>query len=182
MTTVTTERPLRPLPGTPRWRQFADALLCRPDPAIDRRMRQLLGDDRQWRLAARLTPYDRKHALAVHDRLVAGGYVDADLLRAALLHDVGKADERARVGTIHRVLRVILRRLWPGLLRRLASVSHPLYLAEHHAALGTAAARRAGASERCCGLIAAHESSIEEAASDRLLLALIAADEGAPLP
>src|SRR5690606_33059865 len=103
MTTVTTERPLRPLPGTPRWRQFADALLCRPDPAIDRRMRQLLGDDRQWRLAARLTPYDRKHALAVHDRLVAGGYVDADLLRAALLHDVGKADERARVGTIHRV-------------------------------------------------------------------------------
>jgi putative nucleotidyltransferase with HDIG domain len=170
--------------GTPRWRQFADAVLCRADPRVDRRIRELLNDDGQWRLVARLTPYDRRHLLTVHDRLVAAGYTDPDLLRAALLHDIGKADERARVGTPHRVLRVVLRRVWPGLLRWLATerkLSHRLYLAEHHAALGARAARQAGASERCCALIAAHEAT-SDATADRLLLALIAADSGAPLP
>lgn len=184
MSTVKTDPRHRSPTGTPRWRQFAAALACRPDPRVDARIRVLLDDDRQWALVARLPAYDRRHALHVHDRLRAAGHVDPDLLRAALLHDVGKADARARVGVTHRVLRVILRWLHPSLPRRLATrhaLSYRLFLAEHHAALGAEAAQHAGASERCCQLIARHELRIEDV-DDRELRALIAADEGAELP
>jgi HD superfamily phosphodiesterase len=122
--------------------------------------------------------------LGVHDRLLATGYSDPELLRAALLHDAGKADCRARVGITHRVLRVLLKRFAPGLLGRLATGrprSHRLYLAEHHARLGAEAARHAGASERCCWLIANHERDVADV-TDSELLALIAADEGTALP
>jgi putative nucleotidyltransferase with HDIG domain len=163
--------------------QFLHALRCRHDRGIDDRLRMLLDDERQWSLLARLAPYDRAHHLDVHERLVTAGFTDADLLRAALLHDVGKADERGRVRLQHRVARVILRRALPGPLRRIGArpsrIWHGMYLAENHAELGAHAAREAGASASCCELIAAHES--EPPGSDPALAALIAADEGLPL-
>jgi hypothetical protein len=48
-----------------------------------------------------------------------------------------------------------------------------LYLARHHAALGARIAANAGASARCCELIARHEGP---AGDDGALAALMAAD------
>ncbi|MGH6912299.1 MAG: hypothetical protein ACREH3_01160 [Geminicoccales bacterium] len=163
-----------------RVEQFLRALRCRHDPAVDERLRSLLDDERQWTLLARLSPYDRLHHLDVYERLLSAGFTDPDLLRAALLHDAGKADERGRVRLRHRVARVILRVVAPGALRRFGArrsrLWHGMYLAEHHASLGARAAGKAGASPRCCALIAAHESGPD--GSDPELLALVAADEG----
>lgn len=166
---------------TRRVSQFVRACTARHDPALDHELRHLLGDARQWALLARLPHYDRLHHLQVYRRLEAMGYRDPDLLRAALLHDIGKADERGRVMLVHRVARVLLRAVWPGALARFGRrngswLTHGLYLAEHHALLGAQLARAAGASERCCRLILLHDGSREH--DDPDLAALAAADDG----
>jgi hypothetical protein len=161
-----------------RVRQFSHALRCRSDPAVDTELRRLLDSDAQWALLTRLTPFDRAHHLRVYALLVASGHDDPDLLRAALLHDVGKADERGRVNPLHRTAHVLLGCIAPGLLRRVAIsggwLSHGLWLSLHHAENGAVLAARAGASERCCALIAAHAGPLRS--SDPLLVALAAAD------
>jgi putative nucleotidyltransferase with HDIG domain len=161
-----------------RVRQFAHALHNRPDPEVDTALRQILASDAQWALLVRLTAFDRAHHLRVHALLVESGHDDPDLLLAALLHDVGKADEHGRVGPIHRAAHVLLGWLAPGLLTRVAVsggwFGHGLWLSLHHAEHGAALARRAGASERCCALIAAHADPPQGA--DPLATALAAAD------
>lgn len=159
--------------------QFARAARARLDPAADAELRALLANEAQWRLLERLTPYDRAHVLRVRRLLVDFGHNDPDLLRAALLHDVGKADEQGRVRLAHRVAIVLLRRLTTGLLRRLTDrprggALRGLYLAERHAELGARLAAEAGASARCCELIARHEQL--DADADSALAALQAAD------
>jgi hypothetical protein len=172
-------RPIQP--AWHRVRQFAAALSSSPDPRVDTALRDLLANDRQWTLLERLSPFDRAHHLRVHWLLQAGGCVDDDLLRAALLHDVGKADERGRVRLGHRVARVLLKRSAPSALARLrdrgrSGLIHGLYLAEHHAQLGARLALDAGASERCAWLIEHHEQR-GAAEQEPALGLLIAADE-----
>lgn len=161
-----------------RVRQFSHALRSRPDPVVDAELRRLLGSDIQWALLTRLTPFDRAHHLRVYTLLVESGHDDPDLLRAALLHDVGKADDRGRVNPLHRAAHVMLVALVPGLLTRVAFnggwFSHGLWLSLHHAENGAVLAARAGASERCCALIAAHARPLRS--TDPLLVALAAAD------
>jgi putative nucleotidyltransferase with HDIG domain len=166
--------------GWRRVSQFthAFAVRARPDARIDAELRLLLADERQWQLVARLAPFDRAHQLRVHALLLERGHTDPDLLRAALLHDVGKADERGRVGWPARVALVALRAAAPQLLERLSIVRWPgplgsVYLARHHAAFGARLAAGAGASQRCCELIARHEGP---AGADDALAALLAAD------
>jgi hypothetical protein len=161
-----------------RMRQFGHALRSRPDPAVDRELQRLLGSDAQWQLLDCLTPFDRAHHLRVYTWLVESGENDPDLLRAALLHDVGKADERGRVNAFHRAIHVLLKRIAPALLERLAVndgwFRHGLWLSVFHAEHGASLARAAGASERCCSLIASHAAPSND--SDPLLMALAAAD------
>lgn len=161
--------------------QFVRACTTRHDPALDNELRRLLADDRQWALLARLPHFDRVHHLQVYRRLVASGHSDPDLLRAALLHDIGKADQCGRVMLAHRVARVLLKATWPDALARITSqdgtwLTHGLYLAEHHARLGADLAREGGASERCCELILQHDRHVSGA--DAELAALVAADDG----
>lgn len=96
------------------------------------------------------------------------------------MHDVGKADERGRVRLVHRIGRVLVRRLAPGAFTALATrvegypALHGFYLAEHHPVLGAELARRAGASSESCRLIRQHEAA---SSKDPLLSALVRADE-----
>ena len=158
--------------------QFVSTLTHRHTEEIDERIRALLNDDAQWRLVARLPAFDRAHHLSVHDLLESRGFNDPDLLRAALLHDVGKSDGVHHVRLWHRVGRVIGRRstpaIWGSISRRPATLRTGLYLAEHHARLGADAARASGVSERCYELILGHE--VSPPTGDRLLDALIEAD------
>ena len=59
---------------------------------------------------------DQRHALRVYTTLVAQDETNADLLAAALLHDIGK---QPGVGISQRTARVLLRR-WPHVLARLS--------------------------------------------------------------
>ncbi|HEX5164964.1 MAG TPA: HD domain-containing protein [Thermomicrobiales bacterium] len=164
-----------------RVRQFGHAVRSRPDPAVDSELRRLLASDAQWELLARLTPFDRAHHLRVYRLLADAGQDDPDLLRAALLHDSGKAAERGRVGVVHRAVYVLVGRVSPALLDRLAShddrFRHGIWLSLRHAEIGAELVRDAGGSERCCDLIRRHND--RSASDDPLLAALIADDHAA---
>lgn len=166
-----------------RVRQGVAALSTFPNAAVDRRLRTLLGDERQWALLARLSTFDRAHHLAVYDALVADGCRDPDILRAALLHDVGKADGRQRVRLPHRVVKVVGERWQSRRVIRLARrdagwLRHGLWLAIHHPLVGSGQVAAAGASRRVCDLIRWHEDA-ERASRDAGLALLQRADDGA---
>lgn len=168
--------------------------------AIDYRLRQgfsalrpRLPHDRDEILAAVVTPaqaaafrglpaHDQAHLCRVCRILLASGVADRDLLAAALLHDVGKADAGGRVRLPDRVARVLLAWLAPRLLARLAALPAPgprrgFALAVHHPRLGAERAAQLGCSRRTCWLIAHHED--EPPPDDPDLLRLMAADHAA---
>jgi putative nucleotidyltransferase with HDIG domain len=125
--------------------------------------------------------YDRQHSLQVFHTLAERGHTDPDLLRAALLHDVGKTVRQAtplRLG--HRVVVVLMRAFWPGLLERIGqdrprSWRQPFHTQQHHAAIGAMLAQQAGCSLRTVELIRRHED-LPGQTDDPLLAALQAAD------
>lgn len=101
---------------------------------------------------------DQAHAIEVARRLEAQGGVDEILVRAALLHDVGKAPG---VALPYRVLLVLLERLAPGRLRALSPDRHgllaPLARAAHHPEIGARYAAAAGCAPEVVALIRHHQ-------------------------
>lgn len=135
-------------------------LINQPDPAVDAALQELVCPE-QWKLLKRLAPADRVHLFTVHRELVRQGYQNADLLNAAILHDVGKADDRSRVTLPHRVINVLLNKFAPSLTPSLTRqnggwISHGMYLTLNHPELGAELVRLTGASERTCWLIEHH--------------------------
>ncbi len=156
-------------------------LTDREVPSVDSTLKELL-TPQQWHLVERLAPADRDHLLRVHQSLVREGVTDQNLLLAGLLHDVGKADERARVTLFHRALNVLVGRVSRGLLERIANpnggwIAHGTYLTLNHARLGADLARHAGASDRTCWLIAHHDDGTISGDGDLQLLQEIDARE-----
>ncbi|MBI4216024.1 MAG: hypothetical protein HY687_01325 [Chloroflexi bacterium] len=150
------KRPLDAPPGRLRYRvgQFLEAVNpARPE--LDGAAALL--SPAQRALFRRLRPDAQRHCLAVFWALVEGGERDPDVLLAALLHDAGKEE----VAVAHRVAAVLLGRLWPGLLERLARPGvGPLWGGLHrnlrHARRGAELAAAAGATAGAVALIRAH--------------------------
>jgi hypothetical protein len=154
--------------------QFINHLTARVDPGEEARTRHLL-PDAAWPLFTGMPAADRRHALDVARRLLAGGQTDSDLLAAALLHDVAKGH---RLRLWHRVAGVLLHAAAPRALERLAapdeaSWRYPFHLYLHHAALSAEAALRAGCGLRTADLI----RGTTDPADAALAAALIRADE-----
>lgn len=129
-----------------------------------------------------LPPHDQAHLCRAYRWLRDDGGSDRDLLAAALLHDLGKASPTGSIRLPDRVARVVLSRLAPSLLRRVARLPAPawrrgLALAVHHPALGAKRAAALGCSARTCWLIAHHEDATNRHDPD--LARLIAADRAA---
>ncbi|MCH8161164.1 MAG: HD domain-containing protein [Chloroflexi bacterium] len=155
-----------------RSRQFFGSVRPRVDEALREQAFALLNDS-QRTLFSSMTTRDQQHCLDVYNALREKGHDDSDLLIAALLHDAGK-------GTIelwHRVAFVVLERLSPRLLDRIARPGdggdwrQALHRCRNHPELGAELARQAGSSERVVTLISEH------GADDRQMAALKAADE-----
>lgn len=109
-----------------------------------------------YALWLRQSPRDQAHALRVL-RLLRTVSEDPVLLRAALLHDVGKAQARLRVW--HRALWVLLER-FPPLRRRLVAARgwrRPFWVLAEHPRLGAEWAEAAGCAREVCWLIAHHQ-------------------------
>lgn len=131
---------------------------------------------------AAMPAVDRAHACRVALALPDGA--NRDLVAAALLHDVGKADGTYQARIPDRIARVVLARVAPPVLRRLAAPPATgwrtgLVLAVHHPALGAARARYLGCTPRTVWLIAHHEDA-RAAADDPELAVLLATDDVTP--
>lgn len=121
-----------------------------------------------------MDPAARRHHLAVYRRLRARGCDNAEVLAAALLHDIGKG----RVSPLDRTAYVLASRLGPAFVRWVAGDGRrgwrALYRLAHHPALGAALVEAAGGSARLVWLIAHHQ---RRDLDDRDLQLLREADE-----
>jgi hypothetical protein len=109
-----------------------------------------------------MSPIDQRHCLDVFNNLLRQGHSDSDLLRAALLHDVGKRGILLR----HRVAGVLMEAFWPALLEKLAinrpqSWLYGFYIYRYHADLSAELAKRSGCSPSVLELIRGHHTPWE---------------------
>jgi hypothetical protein len=170
--------------------QFFRALVARPS-AGDEALAQQMLSGRERALFQSMSLADKRHALAMWRTLLDAGQADRELLKAALLHDVGKnlrADGTRRAWGIplpHRVLIVLLEAWRPGLLSRLAdahprSIFHPFHVYLEHPRHGAALAQAAGCSPLTVSLIRRHheppETATPRSREDKLLALLQRAD------
>jgi hypothetical protein len=130
----------------------------------------------QFALFQRMPRCDQRHCLDVFYTLHRAGHRDDALLRAALIHDVGKAGGRLTVW--HRVAVVLMNALVPGWLQRLGARDRgwraPFAVHVRHAGQGARWAAEAGCSADVVRLIRRHHSSNPK---DRRLALLVWADE-----
>jgi putative nucleotidyltransferase with HDIG domain len=165
-----------------RVRQFTLALGAQANRERAEDLTQHL-DPRQLDLFQQMSSVDQHHCLAVAGSLREAGYTDASVLRAGLLHDVGKTLGPVRIW--HRVLAVLVKALFPSMWDKLDGETgtwlYPLHVHRHHAALGAELAAQAGCTPEVVWLITHHEDQRGEGqAADRknnLLAGLQAADQ-----
>ena len=155
----------------------------------------------QVALYHRMARSDQRHCLDVYTTLIRAGYRDEDLLRAALLHDVGKTAGGRSGGmpmtVLHRVAIVLLQAygtrasgtqgIGPRWLARLAADGRgwkaPFAVHARHAQAGAEWAAEAGCAPAVVALIRAHHGDPGGGdlpgldPNDERLAALVWADE-----
>jgi putative nucleotidyltransferase with HDIG domain len=112
-------------------------------------------------LFVQMEPADQRHTVGVLKSLVSSGVQDRALLKAGLLHDVGKS--RRKLTLIHRTLAVLLRAVFgkvPSFLvwQGQDSFWAPFYVLENHPRLGASMLARAGCEERVWRLAELHHA------------------------
>jgi hypothetical protein len=111
-------------------------------------------------LFARMESADQRHCIGVLHSLLAMGITDTSLLRAGLLHDVGKT--RCRISIVHRSIAVVLVALFGKLPTFLTWQCQegfwlPFYVLENHPRLGAAMLAKDGCEERVWRLTELHQ-------------------------
>lgn len=157
-----------------RLAQFTRAFRAEPSAEDLNLVRSYLTEPQQG-LFLRTSPALQKHQVQVCRVLLKQGETDPDLLLAALLHDVGKAE----IALLERGLLVLGAALRPGLLERLMRPGRWGWQRRisgfmDHGAVGARMALAAGVTPRAADLIARHHDA---PGSDRLQACLRAADD-----
>lgn len=144
-----------------RVRQFLAAITARVSEEEMAVLEQHL-EPSQLDLFQGMSPIDQRHCLDVFNALLQKGHSEPDLLRAALLHDVGKRGIRLW----HRVTGVLLEAFRPTLLEKLA-VNRPqswlygFYIYRHHADLSAELAEHNDCSPSVVEIIRQHHTPAE---------------------
>lgn len=138
-----------------RVRQFVWAVSGPSTPPDLGELGVLLADE-QKRLFLALAAVDQRHSLAVARALAAQGETDAELLQAALMHDIGKS--LGHIAVWERVAHVLLSHYAPRLVGRIGSAQrsgpgHGLYVLAHQAESGAQLAEQAGFSPDVVALV-----------------------------
>jgi putative nucleotidyltransferase with HDIG domain len=125
---------------------------------------------------------DQNHSLRVYQYLESNGELDPDLLKAALLHDLGKTQHP--LNRWERILAVILRSLFPTRSREWGSGSPPglrraLVVIQQHPVWGAEMALSLGCNPRTVWLIRHHESDTSEIQGSEQDLILLRKLQGA---
>lgn len=108
----------------------------------------------EQRLFDRQSSVDQQHAYQVASWLLARGHHDRILIRAALLHDIGKAGPRITV--IHRIVWVITGRFGLFLRQPLALRSRAFRHLADHARIGASVLQNAQSDPRVVALVSGH--------------------------
>jgi hypothetical protein len=165
-----------------RSRQFWNALLGSRKYLTDEALFPYLTPVQQL-LFRQMQPSEQAHAYQLLKRLETAGQTNADLLAAALLHDVGKI--LYPLSILDRVMIVLGKRFFSRAVQHWAEgtpsgLRLPFVVAERHAEWGADLAAQAGATSRTVELIRRHqEPPLPDPSSqtERLLAALQAADD-----
>lgn len=107
-----------------------------------------------------MQPQDQRHSVQVLRSLLAEGEEDELLLKAALLHDVGKS--RCQIGIFHRTLAVLAKAVFgelPFFLCRTPGGGCwlPMYVIASHPRIGASMLAQAGCPEKLWRLVELHE-------------------------
>lgn len=167
---------------TGRIRQTIQLVTAWARPVSDEQAQQYL-TQAEYSLYMKMRRSERQHHLRVLNDLLNKGHQHPSLLKAALLHDVGKT--RFRFGLFQRVLVVLVKAFFPALFQKwsaseamgwkrpfVVSAKHPQWSAEMTAAVQM--------DKLAVELIRRHQLSVPNPPSteaDRLLLLLQAADD-----
>jgi putative nucleotidyltransferase with HDIG domain len=141
--------------------QFAQSLKKPPQQEEWRRIRAILSTP-EVELFQKLPVPDQNHSLRVLTSLESAGEKDPDLLKAALLHDIGKTRHPLR--RWERVFAVLLEGLFPTAAeewgqRDPQGIYRPLVVIHQHPIWGADLAKEAGSSHRVTWLIRHHEET-----------------------
>ncbi len=156
-----------------RARQFTRGLRAHLSPVEVAEVRTFLRAE-EFRLFLHAHARDRRHSMDLY-RLLQREGASEPMLRAALLHDVGKE----RPATWHRVAFVLLDAATPGLARRIEAEGPgwrgALWRIRHHARLSAAKLAAIEVDPRVIEIVRAHTG--EPPARDAEIAQFIAADD-----
>ncbi len=116
--------------------------------------------DAERRLFVRMEAADQRHSVQVLRTLLADSVEDESLLKAALLHDVGKS--RCRITIVYRTAAVLMEALCGtlpafGIRGDRKSWWFPFYILANHPRIGASMLAQAGTEERVWRLVEMHQ-------------------------
>jgi hypothetical protein len=128
------------------------------------------------KLFFQMTPSDQAHSLRVLSALQRDGHTDADLLAAALLHDVGKSVHRPSV--FDRIVVVLANQIIPRRVVQWGGANpqgwrRPFVIATQHARWGADLVAQHNASPRLVELIRRHQDPLPATPSTPVDLLLV---------
>lgn len=122
-----------------RIKQFIKSFFVKIKP-IDYNLLNKYLNQKERELFFKLAKRDQRHSFDTIWKLINRGYDEKDLLKFALLHDIGKKE--GRINLFNRISYVILERLWPEYIVKLnidskrKSFKNGLYCLKNHPRIG----------------------------------------------